>query len=84
MCMKTKEELHLKVCLTPRLPRVVLKTNPHSGQQDQQEQDATSSCDQPSGSKSSWETWNNTVDYRIPGVPLSAVEQKDTNRKDKV
>ena len=31
-----------------------------------------------------WETGSNTVDYRIPGVPLSAVEQQDTHRKDKV
>ena len=31
-----------------------------------------------------WETGSNTVDYRIPGVPLSAVEQQDTHREDKV
>ena len=30
------------------------------------------------------ETGRNIVDYRIPGVPLSAVEQQDTRRKDKV
>ena len=34
--------------------------------------------------KMPWETAGNTVDYRIPGVPLSAVEQQDTHRKDKV
>ena len=84
VCMKTKEELYHKVYLTSRLPRVVLKANSHSGQQDQQEQDARTSCDQPSGSQSSRETWCNNVDYRIPGIPLSAVEQQDTNRKDKV
>ena len=27
---------------------------------------------------------NNTVDYRIPGIPLSVVEQQDTNRPIKV
>ena len=70
VCMKTKEEQYFKVCLTPRLPRVVLKPNSHSGQQDQQ--DARSSWDPP------------TVDYRIPGILLSTVEQQDTNRKDKV
>ena len=41
-------------------------------------------CKKPSGSKSSWETRNNTVDYRIPGILVSAVEQQDKNRKDKV
>ena len=30
VCMKTKEELYLKVRLTPRLPRVVLKPNSRS------------------------------------------------------
>ena len=71
----------LKVRLTPRLPRVVLKANSHSGQQDQ---DARSSWDPPSESKSYKETWNNTVDYRIPGIHLSIVEQQDTNRQNKV
>ena len=84
VCMKTQEELYHKICLTPRLPRVVLKANLHSGQQGQREQDARTSCDQPSESKSSWETWNNTVDYRILGIPFSTVEQQDTNREDKV
>ena len=45
---------------------------------------ARTSYDQPSGSKMPWETGSNTVDYRLPGVPLSAVEQQDTHRKDKV
>ena len=30
------------------------------------------------------ETCNNTVDYIISGVPLSAVEQQDTTRENKV
>ena len=82
--MKTKDKQYQKVRLTPRVARVVLRSNSQIGLQDQQEQDARTSCDHPSGSKLSWETWRNTVDYRIPGVPLSAVEQKDTHRKDKV
>ena len=81
--MKTKDELYQKVRLTPRVPRVVLKSKSQIGLQDQQEQDARTSCDQPSGSKIPWETARNTVDYRILGVPLSAVEQQDTHRKDK-
>ena len=67
-CVTTKEELFHKVCFTPRFPRVVLKPNSHSGQQDQREQDARTSYDQPS-------------EYN--GIPLSTVEQQDTNRKDK-
>ena len=55
VCMKTKEDLCHKICSTPRLPRVVLKANSHCGQQDQQEQDARTSCEQPSESKSSRE-----------------------------
>ena len=51
------DEVYQKVRLTPKLPRVVLKPNSHSGQQDQQEQDARTSCDHPSGSKSFGETW---------------------------
>ena len=82
--MKTKDELYQKVRLTPRVPRVVLKSNSQIGLQDQCEQDARKSYDQPSRSESTWETRDNTVDYRIPGVPLSAVEQQDTHRKDKV
>ena len=72
VCMKTKDELYQKVRLTPRVPRVVLKSN------------SRISYDQPSGSESPWETGSNTVDYRILGVPLLAVEQQDTHRKDKV
>ena len=82
--MKTKDESHTKRRLTPRVRRVELRSNSQIGQKHQQEQDARTSCDQSSGSKLSWETGRNTVDHRIPGVPLSAVEQQDTHRKDKV
>ena len=84
VCMKTQEELYQKVRLTPRLPRVVLKSNSQHGQQDPRSQFARSSWDPPSDSKSYVETWNSADDYRIPGIPLSTVEQEDTNRKDKV
>ena len=80
VCMRTKDEPYEKVRLTPRVPRVVLKSNSQIGLQDQREQDAMTSHNQPSGSKSTEETRSNTVDYRIPGVPLSAVEQQDTYR----
>ena len=76
--------MYQKVRLTPRVPRAVFIWNLQIGLQDQREQDALTSYDQPSGSKLPWETGHNTVDYRIPGAPLSAVEQQDTHRKDKV
>ena len=40
VCMKTNEELYHKVYQSPRLPRVILKPNSQSGQQDQHEQEA--------------------------------------------
>ena len=84
VCMKMKDELFQKVRLTPRVLRVILKSNSQIGLQDQREQDARTCYKQPSGSKSTWETGSNTVDYRIPGVLLSAAEQQDTHRKDRV
>ena len=81
VCMKTHGELHQKVRLTPRVPRVVPKSNSQCGQQDPQNQDARSSWEPSSDSKSYEETCNNTVDSRISGVPHSAVEQQDTIRE---
>ena len=80
--MKTKDEFFQQVRLTPRVPRVCTKTKLANWSKDQREQDARTSDDQPSVSKSIWETGSNTMDCRIPGVPLSAVEQQDTHRKD--
>ena len=84
VCMKTKDELHQKVRLTPRVPRVLLKSNSQCGQQDPQSQDARSSWEPSSDSKSYGEICNNTVDHTISGVPLSAVEQQDTTRGNRV
>ena len=70
--------------LTPRVPRVVLKMNSQYGLQDPQNQDARSSWEASSDSKSYGETCNNTVDHRILGVPLSEVEQQNTRRENKV
>ena len=83
VCMKTEDELHKKVRLTQRVLRVVLKSNSQYGLQDPQNQDARSSWEPSSDSKSYGEICNNTVDHRIPGVPLSAVEQQNTTRENK-
>ena len=79
VCMKTQEELYQKVRLTG-----CVKSNSQCGQQDLRGQDARSSWDPPSDSKSYEETSNNAVDFRIPGIPLSTVEQQDTTRENKV
>ena len=84
VCVKTQKELYQEVRLPPRLPRVVLKANSQCGQQDLRSQDAISSWEPSSDSNSYSETCNRTVDYRISGVPLSAVEQQDTTRENKV
>ena len=81
-CMNTTDELHQKVRLTPRVPRVVIKSNSQHGQQDPQNQDARSSWEPSCDSKSYGEICNNTVDHRISGV-LSAVEQQNTTRENK-
>ena len=82
--MKTQEELYQKVRLTPRVPRVVLKSHSQYGQQDPQSQEARSSWEPSSDSKGYGETCGNTVDHRISGVPLSAVELQNTTHENKV
>ena len=78
VCVKTQDEL------CQRVPRVVLKSNSQCGAQDPQSQEARSSWEPSTDSKSYGETCNNTVDYRTSGVPLSAVEQQDTTQGQEV
>ena len=82
VCMKTKEELYHKIYQSSRLPRVVLKPNSQTGQQDQPDQEARKSSDHQSVSGSYEETRSGKVDYRIPGIPHSTVQQPDTNRRE--
>ena len=84
VCMKTQDELCWKARLTPSVPRVVLKSNSQDGTQDPQNRDARSSWEPSSDLKSYCEICNNTVDHRIPGVLLSAVEQQNTTRENKI
>ena len=60
------------------MPRVVLKPNSQSRQQDQPDQEARKSSDHQSVSGSYGETRSGNVEYRIPGIPHSTVQQKDT------
>ena len=66
------------------MPRVVLKSNSQYGPRDPQSQEARSSWEPSSDSKSYGEICSNTVDHRISGVPLSAVEPQNTTRENKV
>ena len=84
VCMKTQDELYQKVRSTPSVPRVVLKSNSQYDLQHPQNQDARLSWEPSSDPKSYREICNNTVDHRISGVPLSAVEQQNTIRENKV
>ena len=69
VCMKTQDELFQRVRLTPRAPRVVLKSNSQYGQQDPQSEDAISSWESSSDAKSYGEICNNTLEHRISGIP---------------
>ena len=80
--MKTKEELYHKVYQSPRLPRVKLKPNSHSGQQDQLDQEARKPSDHQSVSGSYGETRSGNVYFRIPDIHHSTVQQQDTNRRE--
>ena len=84
VCMKTQDEFYQKVRLTPRVPRVVLKSNSQYGPQDPQSQEARSPWEPSGDSKNYGEICSNTVDHRISGVPLSAVEPQNTIRENKV
>ena len=61
-----------------------LKSNSQYGPQDPQSQEARSSWEPSSDSKSYGETCNNTVEHIISGVPLAAVEPQNTIRENKV
>ena len=84
VCMKTEEEQNHKVHQSPRLPRIILKPNSQSGQQDQPDQEARKSSDHQSASGSYGETRSGNVDYRIPGIRHYSVQQQDTNRRETV
>ena len=64
VCMKTTDELYQKVRWTPKVLRVVSKSNSQYDLQDPQIQDARSSWEPSNDSKSYGENCNNTVDHR--------------------
>ena len=82
--MKTGEDLCCKVYQSPRLPRVVLITpNSQYGRQDLSNPDVRTSADHQSERSAKYEeTRRGNVDHRIQGVPRSAVQKEDSNRKE--
>ena len=85
VCVKTQDELYQKVRLTPRAPRVVLRSNSQCVWSIKSTKPRRKII---FGTIERFETLreicNNIVGHRIPGVPLSAVEQQNTTRENKV
>ena len=94
--MKTGEGLYSKVYQTPRLPRAALTPNLPHGRQDISNPEAKTSVDHQSKRSEETrrthleetrrakyeETRSGNVDYRIQGIPHSAVHKEDSNRKE--
>ena len=79
--LRKRYEKYHKVYQSPRVPRITLRLNSQSGLKDQHDQDARESSNHQSESELSYgETCRGNIDYRIPGIPLSVVQQQDTNR----
>ena len=78
--MKTGEDSYCKVHQSPRVPHVVLTPNSQGGRQDPPNPEARKSTDKYK------ETSRGNVDYRIPGIPHSTVQdqEEDSNRKETV
>ena len=82
VCMKTQDELHQKFRSTLGVLRVVLKSNSQHGLQDPQNQDARSSWEPSSDSKSTEKSATTPwiMEYR---VPVSAVEHQNKTERTK-
>ena len=80
--MKTGEELYCNVHQSPRLPRVTLTPNPQHSRKDPPNPDARESDKNESEKRKHRRTYSGNIDFRIPGIPHSTVEQVDTNRKE--
>ena len=77
VCMKTGEQLHQR---ESERPRVALKANSHCESQDLPSQEARSSFETQGEVRSFRETGCNIVDYRIPGISLSTVQEQDERK----
>ena len=85
VCMKTGHERYHIVYHSPRIPRITLRPNSQSGLKDPRDQDARESFHHQSESELSYgETRWGDIDFMIPGILLSVVQQQDTNRPETV
>ena len=82
--MKTGEELNCKVRQSPKLPRVTLTPNPEHCRKDPPDPGARESDNYESEERKHREICSGNIDFGIPGIPHSTVEQVDTNRKETV
>ena len=78
VCTKTKEQLYQRESARPR---VVLRANSQCESQDPPSQEARSSWKTQSDAQSFQETECNIVDYRVPGISRSTVQQQDEQRQ---
>ena len=78
ICMKTEEQLYQRESARPR---VVLRANSQCGFEDLSRQEARSSWETQSDAQSFWENGCNIVNYGIPGMSLSTVQQQDEQRQ---
>ena len=62
-------------------PRVVLRANSHCGLQDLPRQEARSSWETQSDAQSFQETGCNIVDFWVPGISLTSVQQQNEQRQ---
>ena len=81
--MKTGEELYCKVYQSLMLPRVTLSLNPQH-RKDPPNPDARESDNYESEKRKHRGTCSSNIDFRIPGIPHSTVEQVNINRKETV
>ena len=82
--MKTQDELYQKVRLTPRVPRVVLNRTRNMGNKIDKTKTQDHLGNHRAIRKVMGKLVKGAVDCGISGVPLSAVEQQDTTRENKV
>ena len=82
VCMKTGEEVYCKIYQSPRLPRVALEPNRSIIVRIHLTQMRENPTTMKAKSVCTRGTCRGNIDYRIPGIPHSTVEQVDTHRKE--
>ena len=78
VCMETKEHLYQRESARPR---IVLTANSQCRLQDLPRQEARWSWETQSDAQSFWKIGCNILDYRVSGISISTVQQKDEQRR---